>query len=157
MVKVGCRESGDLGLTPSGCWNLLLPQGHFAQHALTRALFILLCSLYYFFLDFVSGDLTLTALDQNVNCFVEETNEWIGGFRFVEETNEWIGGFRRCRIDFNFQDCVGCDLYSVQQRSKIKNISLTLQSWRLMEEVQSSVHSTSVFSKALEKNCMILL
>ena len=30
--------------------------------ALPRALFILLCSLFFFFLDFVSGDLALTEL-----------------------------------------------------------------------------------------------
>ena len=53
VVKTSRRESGDMGSIPEECWNPLPSLGHFVSDwapsepvsALTRALFILLCSL----------------------------------------------------------------------------------------------------------------
>ena len=49
VFKTGCIGFGDLGSVPDECWNCLQSLCHFVWHwavtALTRALFILLCSL----------------------------------------------------------------------------------------------------------------
>ena len=64
MVKASHSESGNLGSIPARCWNPLQPLGHLCGtysepvSALTREL-LYYCTLY-FFLDFVSGNLTLT-------------------------------------------------------------------------------------------------
>ena len=80
-VEVSSRESGVLGLISTGCWNPVQPLGHFAWHWASqctdmRAFILLLLSLNFIFLDFVSGNLVLTELQiltwpSDFHCFGE--------------------------------------------------------------------------------------
>ena len=67
VVKASRRESGHLGSIPDDFWIDLQRLGHFAwdwarQCTGTRAFYIAVLSIIFFFLDFASGDLALTEL-----------------------------------------------------------------------------------------------
>ena len=49
VVKATSRETGNVGWISKGCWNFLLPVGHFMWHRASHCIraFILLCSLFF--------------------------------------------------------------------------------------------------------------
>ena len=60
VVKVNHKESGDMGLIPTGCWNPLPPLGHFVWHWASQcsecndtcAFYIAVLSIIFWFLGF---------------------------------------------------------------------------------------------------------